>query len=178
MTLFTKLGYPKLSKEICWGPISAKFELNKPSLDEGLISNVSLIPFIADKCVVMQINNKVWELPGGTLEPSENWYDAISRETMEELGAELINFNIFGAFYCTSSSENPYRSHIPHPNFIRIVGYGEVAIIDKPSNPADGENVTKVEVVDIQEAIRRFENIGRHDIAELYKMADQMRGLR
>jgi 8-oxo-dGTP diphosphatase len=176
MILFKELDYPILSKEICWGSITAKFEFKTQLPDEKLISNVSLIPFIEDKCVIMQINNKDWELPGGTLEPSELWFDAIGREAMEELGAELINFNMFGAFYCASASENPYRPHIPHPNFVRIVGFGEVAIIGKPSNPTDGENVTKVEVVDIQEAIRRFEDMGRRDIAELYKMANNVRG--
>jgi 8-oxo-dGTP diphosphatase len=152
MILFNELDYPILSKEICWGPITAKFEFKMQLPDEKLISNVSLIPFIEDKCVIMQINNTDWELPGGTLEPSEHWFDAVSREAMEELGAKLINFNMFGAFYCKSVSENPYRPHIPHPNFLRV------------------------EVVDIQEAMSRFENMGRYDIAELYKIANKVRG--
>ncbi|CAM3949002.1 hypothetical protein L1N85_00500 [Paenibacillus alkaliterrae] len=68
-----------------------------------------------------------------------------------------------------------YRPHIPHPDFVRLVGYGEVKLVGEPLNPPDGEQVIAVEMVDIDEAVRKFEEIGRSDIAELYKMAHRIR---
>ena len=44
-------------------------------------------------------------------------------------------------------------------------------IVGEPLNPSDGEQVIAVEVVEIEEAIKRFEQINRFDIAELYKLA-------
>jgi hypothetical protein len=58
---------------------------------------------------------------------------------------------------------------------VRLVGYGEVQLVGKPLNPEDGEQVIAVEVVDINEAIARFESCQRYDIAQLYKLAHEIR---
>ncbi|MNJ58675.1 hypothetical protein D3C77_543210 [compost metagenome] len=94
---------------------------------------------------------------------------------LEELGAEISDFEVFGHFYCFSSAEEPYRPHIPHPNFIRLICLGEVRIVSGPLNPTDGEKVVAVEAVSIDEAVRRFEAIGRFDIADLYRLAYQIK---
>lgn len=167
--------FPTLFNTVDWGVVKAKFSLTN-TIDERLVSNVSIIPCIGDKYVVFQIDNGVWELPGGTLEVEEKYIDALSREVMEELGGKLISYKVFGQFDCQSSAEKPYKPHIPHPKFVRLVGYGEVQLIGKPLNPEGGEQVIAVEVVTIDEAISRFEEIDRHDIAELYKLAHLMRG--
>lgn len=166
--------YPALSKGIVWGFVENCFSLDY-EVDAASVSNISIIPTVGDQYVVMKIDNGKWELIGGTLEPEEHYLDALEREVMEEIGAELVSYTLFGCFKCHSSASKPYRPHIPHPHFVRLVGYGEVSIVAEPLNPPDGEQVIAVEVVDIDEAVRRFEEIGRSDIAELYRMAHQLK---
>jgi 8-oxo-dGTP pyrophosphatase MutT (NUDIX family) len=166
--------YPTLSNPIVWGPVQASFVLAEHT-DEKLVSNVSIVPCFGDDYVIFQIDNGMWELPGGTLEPDEHYMDGLRREVMEELGGLLESYTIFGQFNCRSNAATPYRSHIPHPNFVRLMGYGQVSLVDQPLNPPDGEQVIAVEVVGIDEAVRRFESVGRSDLAELYRMADYIR---
>lgn len=169
--------YEVLNRDIHWGPVTAKFELTHLIEDESLVSNVSIIPFIGDQCVMIQLEDGRWELIGGTLEPKESYKDALKRELMEEAGAELTNYRIFfGQFRCTSCADSPFRPHIPHPDFIRAVVFGDVKIVGKPLNPEDGEKIAKVEAVDLDEAVRRLEEIRRYDIADLYRLAHRIRG--
>ena len=169
--------FPTLSNIVEWGNVQAKFDLVQDinKVDELIVSNVNIIPYTGNKYVVFQVDNGEWELPGGTLEKDEKYFEALEREMMEELGAQLMSFNIFGQFHCVSKADKPYKPHIHHPNFVRLVGYGEVRIVGKPLNPIDGEQVISVEVVEIDEAIKRFEQIKRFDIAELYKLAHMKR---
>ncbi|MCM3783529.1 NUDIX domain-containing protein [Neobacillus mesonae] len=169
--------FKTLNGAIHWGIVQANLSLDT-TVNESLISNISIIPVVGDQYVVMQLDDGRWELIGGTLEPDEHYMDGLRRELMEEIGAELVSYQPFGHFQCTSSAEVPYRSHIPHPNFIRLLGYGEVNIVAKPLNPEDGEQVALVELVDIDEAVRRFESIKRYDIAEMYRLAHIMKGLK
>lgn len=174
MDILNMKEFPALSSVVTWGNVEAKFTFMK-KINSALVSNVSIIPYVGDKYVIFQIDNGMWELPGGTLEAGERFMDAVKREVMEELGGELITYEVFGQFICESSAEVPYRTHIPHPKFVRIVGYGEVKIIGNPLNPEDGEQVIAVELVTIEEAINRFQETGRHDIAEIYKLAHIIR---
>lgn len=161
---------PTLKKPIEWRQVSSQFKLGK-GFDEALVSNISMIPFVGSECVVMQLDDGRWELPGGTMEPGERYFECLRREMHEELGAEISDFEVFGYFCCFSSAEEPYRPHIPHPHFIRLICLGEVRIVSEPLNPADGEKVVAVEAVSIDEAVKRFEAIGRFDIADLYRLA-------
>ncbi|MFC0329667.1 NUDIX hydrolase [Paenibacillus sepulcri] len=167
-------GLPTLSGWIDWDIVKSRFTVESPT-DESLISNISIIPTVGNRYVMIQSDNGRWELPGGTLEPNEHYREALRREVQEELGANLLDYEIFGHFKCRSFAENPFRAHIPHPHFIRLVGYGEVELVGKPLNPPDAEQIAVVDVVEIEEAVRRLEASDRHDIAELYKLAHLIR---
>jgi 8-oxo-dGTP diphosphatase len=99
----------------------------------------------------------------------------LKRELLEEAGVRLKSVNALGAWHCHSTAAQPYRPHLPHPDFYRYVSYGEVEIVGKPLNPSNAEQVTLVELVTLDEAIRRFKSIGRDDFAELYALAALMR---
>ena len=141
----------------------------------NLISNVNLVPFKGDRWLVLRLETGEWEVPGGTLEPGESYSDAISHELIEEAGARLITFEPLGAWHCFSTAPKPYRPHLPHPEFYWLVGYGAVEIIGSPENPEDGEQVAGMKFITIEEAIRRFRDINRFELAELYQLAARVR---
>ncbi|WP_245585848.1 NUDIX hydrolase [Paenibacillus pinihumi] len=163
-----------LAKTIEWGPVRADFTRDY-DLDSQRISNVSMVPFIGEQCVMFQLEDGRWELPGGTLEPGEQFMQGLRREAAEELGAELKSYYVFGQFNCRSLAEKAYRPHIPHPEFVRLVGYGDVELFGEPLNPPDGEQVAAVVLMDIEEAVSRFEEQDRHDLAGIYMLAYRIR---
>ena len=168
--------YPDLFAPPNWGiPVIARFELLREVPPQNLISNINVVPFVGDKCVIIRVANTYWEMPGGTLEPDEPYLDGVRREVLEEAGARLLDFHPFGAWDCQSQAEKPYRPHLPHPHYYRLVGYGDVEIIGAPLNPADGEQVTSVDVVTVEEAANRFHSIQRGDLADLYRLAAFLR---
>jgi 8-oxo-dGTP diphosphatase len=171
-------AFPHLAQETVWpwGPIRAAFELLDEPPPEHLISNVNLVPYIGDRWLIIR-SEKGWGITGGTLEPGEHYLDAIKRELLEEAGADLLNFTFFGAWHCYSLAPRPYRPHLPHPEFYRVVGYGEVAIVGSPQNPQDGEQIIEVSTFPIGEACRLLN--GREDdgtaLGDIYRLAAFLR---
>jgi 8-oxo-dGTP pyrophosphatase MutT (NUDIX family) len=173
------IHYPDLFAPPNWGiPVVARFELLREAPPQNLISNVNVVPFVGDKCVIIHVASGYWEIPGGTLEPDEPHLDGVRRELLEEVGAKLLSFRPIGAWNCQSQTVQPYRPHLPHPHFYRLVGYGDVELVGAPLNPADGEQVTQVDVVTVEEAANRFHSIGRGDLADLYRLAAYLRSNR
>lgn len=164
-------NFPNLFGRASWGTVTCRFECFNEIPPINLISNVNLVPFNEDRWLVLRLHTGEWEVPGGTLEPGESYLDAISRELMEEAGARLITFELLGAWHCFSTASKPYRPHLPHPKFYRLVGYGAVEIISNPENPEGGEQVASVDFVPIEEAVQRFRDINRLELAELYQLA-------
>lgn len=163
--------FPHLFNVFTRGTVEMQFHLFQEPPPDAMISNVNLVPFVGDKWVIIQVDNTYWELPGGTREPNEPHTETLKRELLEEAGASLKSFRSLGAWLCHSSAELAYRPHLPHPDFYRFVSYGEVELVGKPLNPSDAEQVTCVELVTLQEAMRRFRSIDRDDFAELYELA-------
>ena len=164
-------NFPHLFQEGTWGAVQHRFEVRPSPTPAELVGNVSLVPFVGDCVLVIRLQDGQWEIPGGTLEPGESYLDAIRRELMEEVGARLLTVEWFGAWHCHSLALEPYRPHLPHPEFYRVVGWGQVEIVCTPQNPPGGEQVVSVECVTVKEAIRCFTGIGRPDLADLYKLA-------
>ncbi|MEO8393595.1 MAG: NUDIX domain-containing protein [Chloroflexota bacterium] len=165
-----------LFEDIHWGPVSAHFERRTELPPDALISNVTVVPFMGDRVVIIRLADGRYEVPGGTREPDEAYVDTARRELIEEAGARLLNYTPFGAWRCTSSAEKPYRPHLPHPHFYRVAGYGEVELVSQPTNPPDGEQVVAVEVLTVTEAAAVFVASGRPDLADLVRLAAQLRG--
>lgn len=172
--------FPNLTRPFHWpwGPIDGQFELLPNDLDESLIAHVRIVPFVGDLSVAIRFDNGDWDHPGGTLEPGEVYLDAVRRELSEEAGALLHSFTPFGVFNCRSRRNEPYRPHLPHPDFIHLIGYAEVELTHRPTNPPDGETVVDVKLIRPSEARKLFSD-RREDngawMAEMYELAAHLR---
>lgn len=182
--------YPDLFRTVTWpwGPVRATFHLLDEPPPSHLVANVNLVPRIGREWVILRIRvtggpvplldgsvlrtgEHYWDIPGGTLEPGESYQTAMRRELLEEAGADLRSLRLFGAWHCRSLASEPYRPHLPFPEFYRVVGVGQVEIVRQPANPADGEQVVAVETVALETAVGRFRALGRSDLADLYRVA-------
>ncbi|GIP39407.1 hypothetical protein J31TS4_26870 [Paenibacillus sp. J31TS4] len=169
--------YPNLFQVVDNETAHRQFEAIASPPPEPLISNVNVVPFAEDKCIVLRLEDGSWELPGGTLEPGEDYRSALRRELLEEAGAELVSaFVPFGAWRTDSRADRPYRPHLPHPVSYRLVGYGDVRLVSVPAIPeTGGERVEVVAAVTTAEAAEHFRSCGRSDLAELYLLAAALR---
>lgn len=143
----------------------------KDAPPDGLIANVNIVPRAGPDWVLIRLADGAWEMPGGTLEPGENYKQAIRRELLEEAGARLKGFQVIGAWHCISLADKPYRPHLPYPEYYRVVGVGDVELAGAPVNPPDGEQVVAVECAPLATAVHKFISCGRFDLAELYQLA-------
>ena len=138
------------------------------------IANANLVPRMDGGWATIRLKDGSWDIPGGTLEPGEDYLGAIRRELMEEAGAQLISFRLIGAWQCFSLADKPYRPHLPFPEYYRVVGTGKIKIVSAPENPPGGEEIIRVESVPLGVAAARFIAAERDDLAELYRLAARM----
>lgn len=171
------MNYPHLFQSVRWfGDTDVQFELRETLPPAHEIASINIVPYIGDRWVIIQHQNGEWDLPGGTLEVNELPLNALSRELQEEVGAHLIYHQVIGAWACYSHAECPYRPHFPHPHFYRGVVMGQIHLIGAPSNPWEGESISRVEALRLSEVTHCFYQQGRADLAELYLLTAHLRG--
>ncbi len=172
-----KRDYPALNQPLIdWGEIKARFTLGTTLPPLETIAKVTVVPFFGEKIIIARMENGKAEIPGGTIEKDEPIHIAADRELMEEAGARLTgDLHIYGHFHCRTSAAEPYRPHMPHPAYTRIIAWAEAEIVGPPTMPPDGEIITAVETLSIADTIAAFEAENRHDLAELCKLAVAMR---
>jgi 8-oxo-dGTP pyrophosphatase MutT (NUDIX family) len=168
--------YPHLFRQATWpsGPTRVNFQtLDEPPIAE-LIASVNLVPRLKGGWGILRLENGEWDLPGGTLEPGESYLAALRRELLEECAANLLSFRLFGAWRCLSLAEKPYRPHLPHPASFRLVGIGEIEVLETTIHPTGEERAATLEIVPLETVVKRFQSIERPDLAELYLLAAQL----
>jgi 8-oxo-dGTP diphosphatase len=137
-----------------YAQITPRFSTVAPP--ENLVSNVHVVSFVGDRIVLCRDARDIWFLPGGTREPGESIHDCVVRELAEEAGARLTGeLHWLGAHRGISGAPGPHRPHLPYPEMAWLWCYADVEITGPPGNPADGEQVLEVGVLDPAEAIRR-----------------------
>ena len=161
-----------------WGGVRVDwtFELGD-GWDLDAVGNVLLVPFVGDRVVVLRLPDHVSPV-GGTLEPSEHWCVTATRELMEEAGARLLPsagnrplLHPIGFMRCRSYATGPYRPHLPHPFYMRVVAWCDVEIVRAPTIPEGGEQVDEVLVLDLDEAAKLLHPVW----AALCRLAAELR---
>lgn len=175
-------AYPDLAQPFRWkwGPIDAEFELLGEMPEDGLIANVRIVPFVGERVVVLKMADGNWDHPGGTREPGEPVQETARRELIEEAGADLVSFQPFGVIRCHSLRTEPYRPHMPHPDFFHLVVTADVELFSEPTNPeGELEKTTEVRTVTLEEAVSRFttRDDGGLWMADMYRLGVSVRRL-
>ncbi len=143
--------------------------------DRSLIQSVNVVPFIGDRCVIVEVDDGRLTLPGGTRERGESLLETARREAMEEAGAALDAIAPLGFWTCHSERAEPWRPNLPHPDYVRLVLIADVRLVQPPTNPADGERIAHVSVVEVPTAAERFHRAAQPELADLYCCAASVR---
>jgi len=103
---------------------------------------VKMVAWHGDNYLTIRQPDGWWE-PGGKLEPGESVDKAIRREMLEETGARVRDFRVFGAFHCFSLLEAPPEASLLWPEFYFLWGLGEVEFVQSPQ-PTANEKILEV----------------------------------
>lgn len=132
--------------------LQIEFTLDEPS--DELVANVKIIGR-ADGGIVVCATDRGWRMiPGGTREPGETIAETAGRELREESGGTITGPIVtVGALRVDASNTQPYRPHLPYPISYWLYVAADVVLDERPTNPADGENVVDVSTLPVSEAI-------------------------
>lgn len=155
--------------------VTAQFFRSDELPPDRLIASGNVIPFVEGKWLLIRFGDGRWTVPGGTRNPKEPLETALRRELLEEAGAVFETAWLLGYWRCLSRKSKPYRFHVPHPLFYRVVFVAEAHLVGDPLGGTDAEPILEVGVVPLFEAFRRLVASGRRDVAELYLLAASLR---
>jgi 8-oxo-dGTP diphosphatase len=143
--------------EVNWGSTLMRYRFDLEAPEPAMIGNVRCAAFVGDRVVLIDTDEfGLSGFPGGTLEPDEAWHDALERELLEETGTRPLSVDVIGRIHFRSGADEPYRPHLPFPEFQQVVTVAEVDIVGTPTNPSGGEHVRSVELVPAAQAIERL----------------------
>jgi len=149
----------------------AEFAPFDGDLVDQLCTSSYVIPFVSDtECLVTCRANGQWVLPGGTLEPGENWVETGKRELMEETGSLINQIYPVGMYHCVSQAKSPPKPHLPHPEHVRVVSWAIAEQVKRPSDPDMNSKIVDVRVVHFKEAKSLFGPTSP-DFGDLYEFA-------
>lgn len=140
-----------------------------------LIGLVKMVAYVGDSYLTIRMPDGWWE-PGGKLEPGENYLETIHREMLEETGAQVINFELFGALHCYSLMDKAPEPGLLWPEFYFLWGYGEVKIVKQPE-PSPTEQILEVGLVPLEETCARLRLTPGAGplLVDIYRFADVLR---
>lgn len=167
--------YYILNEPYYWGPVISNFSDTIP--EPQLISNIHVVPFIGDNCVLLHTLESGWAMPGGTLQAMEKISDTLQRELIEEIGSKTKQYKLFASWDCKSSLEKPYRPHLPHPNFSIALGWADVELYTSPTSDGgiEQETTTEIVVLPIDKAISHLNKNNKQHLAAIYSLAAEHR---
>jgi len=143
-----------------------------------MIQSVNVVPFVGEQCVIVEEADGRLTLPGGTRDPDESLMETARRELIEEAGARIESAGPLGYWSCRSERAEPWRTWLPHPNYLRLVLIADVTLLQPPTNPEGGEQIAHVTLVEAHVAITRFTRAGQPELADLYALAADVRATR
>lgn len=168
--------WPALAAEHRWRSVTVHpfvLSTNLPPLEQ--IQSVNMVPFQHDRALIPVMDNGGILLPGGTRERGETLGETLAREMDEELGAVVRSSRLLGYWPCHSGDPEPWRPHLSHPDFLRVVYYGEVERVRRPTNPDDGEPIAMIKALAADDAVRWLRICNRPELADIYDLAATMR---
>jgi 8-oxo-dGTP pyrophosphatase MutT (NUDIX family) len=168
--------YSRLFRPANWGVVAVRFHLSDTFPPDRLTANGNVVPCVDGKWIVVRLGDGRWTVPGGTRDPGEATEAALRRELAEEAGAAFDTFRILGCWRCVSTRRRPYRPHVPHPLFYRVVVAAEAHLIGEPTVGENAETVVEVGIFPLVDAVERLRSSGRRDLAELYLLAASLVG--
>ena len=151
--------FPNLyrAQPFSWGGMGDRrlqIQFSRQVPPDALISNVKVIGRCDGGVAVFETEQGWRSVPGGTREPGETLAEAADRELYEEVGGRLKGpLKWVGAFRVDHSDAGPYRPHLPFPISYWAYTSADIDLVAPPTNPEDGEQVTAVHVLPLDEAI-------------------------
>lgn len=168
--------YPALVRTFSWGNTSltgCRLLSDTPPLTR--LQSVNMVPFVDDRVIVIALESGHFMLPGGTRERDETLLATVTREMMEETGYRPSTCHPFAVLDCVSHDPAPYRPWLAHPEFERLVCFGDVVHAGDPINPDGAEQIAHVDLMTVDRAVATLRRGNRPELADLYALAASIR---